>query len=190
MILGVLSLPLNAQTHSHGKSHGAEYAGQQTRSVKSLSAEDIQALEQGSGWGLAKSAELNGLPGPLHLLESKDELALSNEQQRAIEQIFKRMNSKAIRLGQTLIAQERKLDTLFQQPRPNAEAIEHQVLSIGRTRASLRYVHLSAHLETPAILTAQQIASYNALRGYTDDPCATVPQGHDPNMWKKHNNCK
>jgi hypothetical protein len=47
------------------------YAGQDARDIKSLSAEDIAELRRGGGWGFAKSAELNGMPGPAHLLELK-----------------------------------------------------------------------------------------------------------------------
>jgi hypothetical protein len=55
----------------------------------------------------------------------------------------------------------------------------------------LRYVHLVTHLETSSILTPQQIEKYNRLRGYgSGDPCKNIPQGHDAEMWKKHNNCK
>ena len=57
-------------------------------------------------------------------------------------------------------------------------------------RAQLRFVHLSTHLKTPDILTLEQIKLYNELRGYSaDDPCTNIPAGHDPEMWKKHNNC-
>jgi hypothetical protein len=40
------------------------------------------------------------------------------------------------------------------------------------------------------MVTADQIDEYNRLRGYfSDDPCANIPVGHDPQMWKMHNNC-
>ena len=51
-------------------------------------------------------------------------------------------------------------------------------------------VHLSAHLVTPNLLTQKQIEKYNMLRGYSDDPCANVPDGHDPAMWRRHNRCE
>src|SRR5262249_1929289 len=44
------------------------YAGQQSRSIKALSEDDIAALLKGAGIGLAKAAELNGYPGPAHVL--------------------------------------------------------------------------------------------------------------------------
>jgi hypothetical protein len=27
------------------------------------------------------------------------------------------------------------------------------------------------------------------LRGYAEDPCLAVPEGHDAAMWRKHNGC-
>jgi hypothetical protein len=51
----------------------SKYAGEEKREIKSLSATDIEELQNGKGWGLAKAAELNGIPGPVHLLEMKEE---------------------------------------------------------------------------------------------------------------------
>jgi hypothetical protein len=58
-------------------SHKSKYVGQEKRKIKSLSESDIEELKNGSGWGLAKAAELNGVPGPVHLLEMRDEIGLS-----------------------------------------------------------------------------------------------------------------
>ena len=38
---------------------------------------------------------------------------------------------------------------------------------IGLLRVDLRFVHLRTHLETQCLLTPDQIARYNTLRGYT-----------------------
>ena len=56
------------------------YAGQQARTIKSLSKEDIAALLNGKGMGMAKAAELNGYPGPVHLLELVQQLRGYGEQ--------------------------------------------------------------------------------------------------------------
>jgi len=45
------------------------YSVMQTRDVKALSEEQIADLKAGRGMGLALAAELNGYPGPKHLLE-------------------------------------------------------------------------------------------------------------------------
>ena len=52
----------------------------QSRAIKSLSESDIQELRRGGGWGLALPAELNGMPGPVHLLELKDQIPLATDQ--------------------------------------------------------------------------------------------------------------
>ena len=45
------------------------YAGHQDRAIKALSAEEIEQYLSGSGMGFAKPAELNGYPGPMHVIE-------------------------------------------------------------------------------------------------------------------------
>jgi hypothetical protein len=56
------------------------YAGMQTRPIKALSAEQVADLKAGRGMGLAMAAELNGYPGPAHVLELADKLDLSDQQ--------------------------------------------------------------------------------------------------------------
>ncbi len=65
----------------------APYAGQQTRAIKALSRSETQDLLDGKGMGLAKAAELNGYPGPMHVLELARRLQLSPVQREATEQL-------------------------------------------------------------------------------------------------------
>jgi len=167
------------------------YAGEEARVIKSLSAKDIDDLLNGRGWGLAKPAELNGVPGPAHLLEMKSEIGLSSEQVSAIEVIWSEMNQNARRLGERYVALERELNEKFAAHQITQEALKALLLEIATVRAELRYTHLSSHLQTGPVLKPAQVALYNRLRGYSnDDPCLNIPEGHDPNMWKKHNNCE
>jgi len=171
-------------------SHKSKYAGEEKREIKSLSAADIEELQNGKGWGLAKAAELNGMPGPVHLLEMKEEIDLSAEQIRTIEDIYKKMKQEAIPLGLELIALERELNNHFANRTITDELLSQILQKIAQVHRQLRYVHLSTHLKTPDILKSEQITIYNKLRGYSSgDPCENVPKGHDPEMWKKHNNC-
>jgi hypothetical protein len=174
-----------------GHGHEAPYAGQQKREIKSLSAQDVDDLLAGRGWGLAKAAELNGLPGPAHLLELKDELGLTADQVRQIESLFADMNRRARELGRRLVDLEKRLDQGFAQRRFDDAALQAALRDIAGVRGELRYVHLATHLKTPPILTKSQIAAYNRLRGYAgDDPCAAPPVGHDAAMWRKHHGCQ
>jgi len=168
----------------------SKYAGEEKREIKSLSETDIEELKNGKGWGLAKAAELNGLPGPAHLLEMKDEIELSAKQVRAIEDLYKKMKQEAVPLGLELIELERELNNHFANRTITYELLSILLERIAQVQKKLRYVHLSTHLKTPNILTPEQIALYNKLRGYSsDDPCENIPIGHDPEMWKKHHNC-
>ena len=168
----------------------SKYAGEEKREIKSLSEDDIEELKNGKGWGLAKAAELNGMPGPVHLLEMKDEIDLSAKQVRAIEDLYKKMKQEAIPLGHELIELERELNNHFANRTITYELLGILLESVMQVQKKLRYVHLSTHLKTPNILTPEQIALYNKLRGYSsDDPCENIPKGHDPEMWKKHHNC-
>ncbi len=52
------------------------YAGQHQRVIKSLSADEQRGWLEGQGMGLARAAELNSHPGPMHALELAEPLAL------------------------------------------------------------------------------------------------------------------
>ena len=169
--------------------HSSEYVGEEHRAIKSLSADDIRELSEGGGWGLAKAAELNGVPGPAHILEMANAIELTPTQQAEIQEIYEQMKSEAISLGNQLIQLEASLNSHFADGSINQAILEQSLQDIERVRAQLRLAHLSAHLQTPNILTPEQISLYNELRGYSNDPCANIPQGHNAAMWKKHNGC-
>lgn len=181
-----LAAPLMAQDHGQNTQ---PYKGLQTREIKSLSAGDIDDLLNGRGWGLALPAELNGLPGPKHLLEMQADLNLSAEQVIQITAIFDAMQAEAIPKGQELVTAERALDQAFADRSATLVSLRNLIETAEAARADLRFIHLSRHLQTAPILTEAQISKYNILRGYADGPCANIPQGHDPAMWKRHNNC-
>ena len=176
-------------TASAQHAHTSRYVGQETRTIKHLSADDMAELERGGGWGMAKAAELNGLPGPAHLLELKDKIPLSPAQVKAIEIMFKTMKADAIKEGTQLIALERQLDTKFRNQTITDAELRRLLDTISNSRRDLRYIHLSAHLATPDVLTPKQITRYNQLRGYGAGPCAKTPEGHAIAMWKRHNSC-
>jgi hypothetical protein len=187
LALCVLAFPLAASAQHQGHS---PYAGLETREIKSLSEEDIADLRRGAGWGLALAAELNGVPGPAHLLELKEKIGLTPEQIRAIETIFAAMQTEAQAAGGRFIAAEAAIEAGFREGNLTPERLRALIDNATAARAELRFIHLSRHLETPPLLTSGQIARYNDLRGYgAGDPCANVPEGHDPAMWRRHNNC-
>jgi Spy/CpxP family protein refolding chaperone len=132
----------------------------------------------------------DGVPGPAHILEMKDEIHLTDEQKIEIQKIYNDMKVEAVNLGEQLIRLEMELNNNFANRTINQPILEKSVQEIEKVRANLRLVHLSTHLQTPNILTNEQIILYNKLRGYSKDPCQNTPEGHNAEMWKKHNGCK
>ena len=187
----------DAASPAHAGGHGAEgvarspYADERGREIASLSAEDVAELRRGGGWGLARAAELNGMPGPIHLLELAEELELDPGQVREIRALYEAMRARAVPAGETLIEREAALDALFRSGAVDAASLGAAVRAAGDARAALREVHLAAHLATPALLNEAQRRRYDELRGYASetDPCENVPAGHDATMWRRHNGC-
>jgi hypothetical protein len=178
-----------AQGGRHGHRHASPYAGQEARALKNLSAEDVAELRRGGGWGLAKVAELNGVPGPAHVLEMKAEIGLSEAQVAAVTKVFEAMQRDAQAEGARLIALEEEMEGAFRARAMDMAMLSRLTAAIGASHGRLRLIHLSAHLETPKLLSAAQITAYNRLRGYDEGPCARVPAGHDPAMWRRHHGC-
>ncbi len=180
-----LAMTMSVAAQSHSK-----YAGQEQRSIKSLSADDIAELKRGGGWGFAKIAELNGVPGPIHLLEMKDEVGLTADQVARIQTVYQTMRAKAQALGRKFIALERELDDRFRTGTIAKPSLQDLLARSARVRMQLRETHLSAHLRVLPIVSRGQVEKYNRLRGYSaSDRCASVPQGHDAAMWRKHHGC-
>jgi hypothetical protein len=154
------------------------YAGQETRTLKALSDQDIAALQNGEGMGMAKAAELNGYPGPKHVLEVASELGLTPEQVRAITAIRDRMSAGAKPLGAEILRRERDLDGSFASGTVVDDGLALQTEAIGALEGRLRAVHLAAHLATKALLTPAQIERYEHLRGYKAGPAGGEHKHH------------
>jgi hypothetical protein len=160
LALAAAGVPASAQ-----QAHGP-YAGLETREIKALSAEQKADLAAGRGMGFALAAELNGYPGPLHVLELAGPLALSEPQRAAVQQQFEAMQTEAIPLGKQLIAAESELDRAFAERAITPERLKALTAQIGEIGGALRNVHLKYHLSAAALLSAEQVRRYAELRGY------------------------
>jgi Spy/CpxP family protein refolding chaperone len=181
-LLGVI-LPagLVAETeHGH-----APYAGWDGRAIKALSAEQIDDLQNGRGMGLALAAELNGYPGPRHVLELAEQLELTADQQAEAQRLFEAMQAEAIVLGRQVIAGEAALDRLFATGAAADAAILAAALEVGRAQGALRGHHLRYHVAMRALLSPHQVARYRQLRGYATG-AAHGPSRHRDRAHDEH----
>jgi len=154
------------------------YAGEEGREIKALSEDQIAGYLNGDGMGYALPAELNGYPGPKHVLELADELELTAEQHELVTTSFEAMQVRAQKLGQRLVELEGDLDAAFADRSINEADLEAQLVALGSVNAGLRFMHLRAHLETTELLSAAQIEKYAMLRGYGEHSGHQGHQGH------------
>ena len=143
------------------------YASEPASPVRGLSAAEVEDLLSGAGAGYARSAELNGFPGPRHLMDLRNELALSPAQLATIEATYSSMSSEARMLGGEIVARERSLSEAFSTRTVNVPELSTRLDELGALYAKLRGVHLGAHLSVTPHLTPEQIVRYGELRGYT-----------------------
>jgi len=170
-IVGLASLSAAAQTSLQP----GGYAGQQSREVKALSAQEMADLAAGRGMGLARAGELNHYPGPAHVLELRDGLGLTPDQVGAVQASFGRMEAAAKPLGADLILRERALDDAFKAGTVTPAGMASATDGIRTLQGRLRAVHLAAHLDMRSILSAEQVARYDALRGYAGPGAEPAP---------------
>jgi Spy/CpxP family protein refolding chaperone len=163
---------------AQGHSQAAPYAGMQSRTVKALSDTQVADLKAGRGMGYALAAELNGYPGPLHVLELADALALTPEQRARTQSLRDAMKAETSALGEQIIAQETALDQSFARHSVTDASLKAAVMQLGEAYGALRYTHLRYHLAMADLLSEQQIARYRDLRGYTPGEGRAMHHNH------------
>lgn len=159
---------LAAQEHQeHARSgHTSPYADRAESGIAALTPEEIEGLLSGEGMGMALPAELNGYPGPRHVLEMSEELGVTAEQRAAVEAVYSQMHAAAVAHGERIVTLERELDEGFSTGTITEAQLEKTLRAIAEERASLRASHLVAHLRLIPILTSAQVREYSRLRGY------------------------
>lgn len=166
------AFPQDGDKHNaanHGKSgvhQQSPYSGMESRAVKALSDEQIADLEAGRGMGLALAAELNSYPGPVHVLELAEALALTPEQRSKTEELLARMKAETIPIGRRIIGLEGDLNLLFAERKITEEKLAKATAQIAVAQGALRAAHLRYHIEMADVLSSEQVGQYAELRGY------------------------
>ena len=163
----LLSLTLAACSSSSSVTQSVSpYSGQEARNIKALSEGEIASYLEGRGMGFAKPAELNGYPGPMHVLELADALALTAEQRTGTETLMRSHKAEVRALGKTLIGVEEEIEQLFATRNVNPVLLRDVLAKSADLQGRIRESHLATHLTQTALLTQEQIALYSKLRGY------------------------
>ena len=142
------------------------YSGFDKRQVASFSDAEVAAMLDGRGMGFALSAEINGYPGPAHILELADQLGLTTVQREVIRQRFEFMQVRAREAATRYVAAEKALDQAFRENVMDLVAIKRLTVEADNMRSETRFAHLQAHVEARRILAKDQLERYATLRGY------------------------
>lgn len=134
--------------------------------IKALSEKEVSDYLAGAGMGFGRTGELNGYPGPKHVLELAEQLSVTPEQRAKLEASMQTMLDRATVLGSELVARERQLDHLFASGSIEPSSLASITAEIGRLQGQLRVAHLTAHLEAKKILTEEQVRRYMEARGH------------------------
>ena len=129
-----------------------------------LDTDEVQAIEAGSGFGMARAAEASGLPGPKHVLEFAEELELSAAQVGQMKALVAQMHAAAVAQGQQVLAAEAAVDAELARPVPDVTRLAQLTDAAGLARGRLRQVHLRTHLQAAPLLSTAQRARYRQLR--------------------------
>ncbi len=162
-----LALAQSPPGHQHGgpghHPHGGD-ADAAHRRVEAYLKEFDQVVADGRGFGLAFAADQNGYPGPLHVLELKDQLKLTPAQETRMTALFDAMLAAARAKAARLAEAEARLRQVFAEGAADAAGVRAAVAAAETARAEVRLVHLLTHLETRDVLTEAQRRTYHQLR--------------------------
>jgi Spy/CpxP family protein refolding chaperone len=162
LILAVVPASAPAQHAAHQHAGGAPSEGH--RRAQACLDEFDAVVQEGRGFGMAFAADQQGYPGPMHVLELKERLGLSAEQETRVRGVMEAMFAESRPKSARLLDAEARLRALFARGGADEAAVRAAVADVERARAEVRVVHLLAHLKTHALLTEEQRQVYHQAR--------------------------
>jgi Spy/CpxP family protein refolding chaperone len=142
---------------------GHEHSLQGQQAAKACIDEFNAVVGDGRGFGLAFAADQNGYPGPMHVLELKDRLKLTADQEAKARELYAAVRAELPK-STRLMEAERRLERLFADRAASEPAVRAAVADVERARAEVRLVHLLAHARTRDLLTEEQRRIYHEAR--------------------------
>src|SRR5437762_2003360 len=106
LIAAMLVLASTVASPGSETPYAGPYAGQDRRDIKALSTAQLRDIADSRGMGMALPAELNGYPGPSHVLELADKLWLGVDQRVRTEALFQAMKHEARVAGAAFVERE------------------------------------------------------------------------------------
>jgi len=160
----VFMLGVRARHAQHGMPPGAPGSPPPHRLAQMCGTAFEKNIGEGRGFGMAFVADQQGYPGPLHVLELKDRLKLSPEQEAKAQALLTAMFAESRPKSEGLLEAERKLRGLFSEGKADEASIRAAATEVERARREVRLVHLMTHLKMRDLLTDEQRRIYHEAR--------------------------
>jgi Spy/CpxP family protein refolding chaperone len=135
-------------------------------------------IATGRGFGMAFVADQNGYPGPLHILELKDRLKLTPEQEARAQGLMTATLAESRTKSARFLEAEAKLRQLFASGQADEASVRAAAVEVERARTEMRLVHLLTHIKTRGVLTDEQRHLYHEARWGARRPMG--PHGDSP----------
>jgi len=121
-------------------------------------------IGEGRGFGMAFVADQQGYPGPLHVLELKDRLKLTPEQETKAQVLLTAMFAGSRPKSAQLLDAERRLRKLFADGKADEAGVKTAIAEVERARSEVRMTHMLFHLKTRDLLSDEQRRLYHETR--------------------------
>jgi len=161
--LGVVTLAAFAAVtwaqHGHDGSSGDGH-----KTAQACASEFEKVVGDGRGFGLAFAADQNGYPGPMHVVELRDRLKLTADQEAKVQELTHAMFAESRPKSARLLEAEARLRHLFVEHAADEATVRAAVAEVERARSEVRLVHLLTHLKTRDLLTEDQRRIYHEAR--------------------------
>jgi len=166
VMLGVVvGIAVTAAAAAASAQHGHGGAGAEGHQMAQACATEFEkVVGEGRGFGLAFAADQNGYPGPMHVLELRDRLKLTADQEAKARDLMHAMFAESRPKSVRLLEAEAKLRRLFAERAADEAAVRAAVAEVERARSEVRLVHLLAHLKTRDLLSEDQRRLYHEAR--------------------------
>ena len=166
VMLGVVvGIAVTAAAAAASAQHGHGGAGAEGHQMAQACATEFEkVVGEGRGFGLAFAADQNGYPGPMHVLELRDRLKLTADQEAKARDLMHAMFAESRPKSVRLLEAEARLRRLFAERVAEDAAVRAAVAEVERARSEVRLVHLLAHLKTRDLLSEDQRRLYHEAR--------------------------
>jgi Spy/CpxP family protein refolding chaperone len=157
--LGLLAAETSLSWGQHGHGHPGGH-----QAAQACADEFDRVVSEGRGFGMAFAADQNGYPGPMHVLELRDRLKLTTDQEAKARALMHAMFAESKPKSARLLDAEATLRRLFADRTADDTAVRAAVAEVERARGEVRLLHLLAHLRTRDLLTEDQRRIYHEAR--------------------------